>query len=116
MQLSKWGNSLTIRLSQAVVEALHLKEGDEIEISVVGAREFAVDRDRRRERALEISPEQQLEVPADWKFDRAPTSCCPPPMATRFDCGALPSQRQSRKSCPRTGYQPARQSPIQSRM
>src|SRR5215469_13565434 len=34
MQVSKWGNSLAIRLPQAVVEALQLKEGDEIEISV----------------------------------------------------------------------------------
>ena len=61
MQVSKWGNSLAVRLPQAVVEALQLKEGDQIEISVAGAREFAVDRDRRRERALEI-PEQQLEI------------------------------------------------------
>ena len=51
MQVSKWGNSLAIRLPQAVVEALQLKEGDEIEISVGGTREFAVDRDRRRARS-----------------------------------------------------------------
>ena len=70
MQVSKWGNSLAIRLPQAVVEALQLKEGDEIEISVVGAREFAVDRDRRRERALEILRNSNWKFPPGWKFDR----------------------------------------------
>src|SRR5215831_17075421 len=70
MQVSKWGNSLAIRLPQAVVEALQLKEGDEIEISVAGAREFAVDRDRRRERALEILRNGNWKFPAGWKFDR----------------------------------------------
>jgi len=34
MQVSKWGNSLAIRLPVAVVEALGLREGDEIEIEV----------------------------------------------------------------------------------
>ena len=70
MQVSKWGNSLAIRLPQAVVEALQLKEGDEIEISVAGAREFAVDRDRRRERALEILRNSNWKFPVGWKFDR----------------------------------------------
>jgi antitoxin MazE len=70
MQVSKWGNSLAIRLPQAVVEALQLKEGDEIEISVAGAREFAVDRDRRSERALEILRNGNWKFPPGWKFDR----------------------------------------------
>jgi antitoxin MazE len=30
MQVSKWGNSLAVRLPAAVVEALNLKEGDQI--------------------------------------------------------------------------------------
>ena len=38
MQVAKWGNSLAVRLPAAVVEALELKEGDEIEIHVAGAR------------------------------------------------------------------------------
>src|SRR5947209_4897168 len=66
MQVSKWGNSLAIRLPQAVVEALKLKEGDEIEISVAGTREFAVDRDRRRESALEILRNSNWKFPAGW--------------------------------------------------
>ncbi len=40
MQVAKWGNSLAVRLPQAVVEALKLQEGDEIQIEVVGSREL----------------------------------------------------------------------------
>lgn len=38
MQVSKWGNSLAIRLPAAVVEVLGLKEGDDIDVQVAGAR------------------------------------------------------------------------------
>lgn len=36
MQVSKWGSSLAIRLPAAVVEAMQLEEGDDIEIHVAG--------------------------------------------------------------------------------
>ena len=36
MQVSKWGNSLVIRLPASVVETLQLKEGDEVEVHVAG--------------------------------------------------------------------------------
>ena len=42
MQVSKWGNSLAIRLPAAVVEVLDLHEGDDIEVHVAGSRHFAV--------------------------------------------------------------------------
>ena len=38
MQVAKWGNSLAVRLPAIVVEALGLKEGDEIEIHVADGR------------------------------------------------------------------------------
>ncbi len=41
MQVGKWGNSLAVRLPAAVVEALDLKEGDEIEIEVADPRTLA---------------------------------------------------------------------------
>src|SRR6516162_9006735 len=34
MRVSKWGNSLAIRLPGSVVQALELKEGDEVEVHV----------------------------------------------------------------------------------
>jgi len=70
MQVSKWGNSLAVRLPAAVVEVLDLKEGDHIEIQVAGNRTFSVDRDNEREQALQRLMARQLEVPPGWKFDR----------------------------------------------
>jgi antitoxin MazE len=70
MQVSKWGNSLAIRLPASVVEALELKAGDEVEVHVVGDRAFGIDRDRSRERALARIRAFRKKLPADWKFDR----------------------------------------------
>jgi antitoxin MazE len=70
VQVSKWGNSLAIRLPASVVEALELKEGDEVEVHVVGERAFDIDRDRSRERALERIRAFRKKLPVDWKFDR----------------------------------------------
>ena len=42
MQVSKWGNSLAIRLPASVVEALELHEGDEIEVVIADERVFQV--------------------------------------------------------------------------
>ena len=70
MQVSKWGNSLAIRLPAAVVEALKLKEGDEVEVHVTGGRAFDIARDRSRERALKRIQALRKDLPPDWKFDR----------------------------------------------
>jgi antitoxin MazE len=70
MQVAKWGNSLAVRLPQAVVEALKLKAGDEIEITVSGARRFEVEHDRSRERALARLRKFRGRLPAGFKFDR----------------------------------------------
>jgi len=70
MQVSKWGNSLAVRLPAAVVEALELKEGDQIEVRIAGAREFEIERDQTRERALERLRRLRWRLPAGFKFDR----------------------------------------------
>ncbi len=70
MQVSRWGNSLAIRLPASVVEALKLKEGDEVDIRVAGERKFDLALDRSRERALKRIKAFRLQLPADWKFDR----------------------------------------------
>jgi antitoxin MazE len=70
MRVSKWGNSLAIRLPSSIVQALELKEGDEVEIYVADDRVFGVDRDRRRERAIARISEFRKKLPPDWKFDR----------------------------------------------
>ena len=42
MQVSKWGNSLAIRLPAAVVTALGLNEGDDIEVIVADEKIFKI--------------------------------------------------------------------------
>jgi len=73
MQVSKWGNSLAVRLPKAVVEALKLKEGDDVEITIAGNRHFEVARDRRREEALKRLRALQRPLPPGFKFDREET-------------------------------------------
>lgn len=71
MQVSKWENSLAVRLPAAVVDALELKEGDEIEIRIAGKRDFKIARDRSRENALEAIRRLARPLPAGFRFDRA---------------------------------------------
>jgi antitoxin MazE len=70
MQVSKWGNSLAVRLPAAVVEALHLKEGDQIEIRIIDKRAFEVGRDESRQRALARLRKLRRPLPAGFVFDR----------------------------------------------
>lgn len=70
MHVSRWGNSLAVRLPAAVVEALGLKEGDEIEITIEEARKFAVSRKPGRKELIERLRAFRGRLPADFKFDR----------------------------------------------
>jgi antitoxin MazE len=70
MQIAKWGNSLAVRLPAAVVEALGLKEGDDIEIHVAGTRQFEIARKPGREELLKRLRAFRGRLPADFKFDR----------------------------------------------
>jgi antitoxin MazE len=70
VQVAKWGNSLAIRLPAAVVAALKLKEGDEIEIQIAGERQFAVARKPGRSELLKRLRAFRGRLPADFKFDR----------------------------------------------
>ena len=70
MQVSKWGNSLAVRLPAAVVEALELKAGDDIEIRIADAREFAIARKPSREELLRRLRAFRGRLPPDFTFDR----------------------------------------------
>jgi antitoxin MazE len=70
MQVAKWGNSLAIRLPVAVVEALELKVGDEIEVHLIDPRNFAVARKPGRKELLKRLRGFRGRLPADFKFDR----------------------------------------------
>ena len=70
MQVAKWGNSLAVRIPAAVVEALKLTAGDEIEIHIADAREIAIARKPGREDFLQRLRAFRGRLPADFKFDR----------------------------------------------
>jgi antitoxin MazE len=70
MQVSKWGNSLAVRLPAAVVEALGLKEGDMLEIQVAGRRVFEVAKARNARELLARLRKFRGRLPATFKFDR----------------------------------------------
>jgi antitoxin MazE len=71
MQVSKWGNSLAIRLPAAVVDALGLRDGDD----VIAARRGQTERwkSRRLPGARELLARLRKfrgRLPKDFKFDR----------------------------------------------
>ena len=70
MQVSKWGNSLAIRIPASVAEALKLKEGDDIEVRIAGERAFEIALDPSRERALNLIRAFKKPLPAGWTFNR----------------------------------------------
>lgn len=70
MQVARWGNSLAVRLPASVVEALALREGDDIEIVVDDARRFALRRKPGQQELLTRLRSFRGRLPADFKFSR----------------------------------------------
>jgi antitoxin MazE len=70
MQVSKWGNSLAIRLPAAVVEALQLHEGDDIEVIVADERVFQLKKSPGREAFLARLRQFRGVLPPGFSFDR----------------------------------------------
>jgi antitoxin MazE len=70
MRVAKWGNSLAVRLPAAVVEGLNLKEGDNIEIQIAGARTFEVNKGRTKEQALAALRKLRRPFPKGFVFNR----------------------------------------------
>ena len=70
MKIAKWGNSLAVRLPSSVVEALDLKDGDDIEIEVVGARHLEVKRSEDSRQVLARLKKFRGRLPPDFRFDR----------------------------------------------
>lgn len=71
MQISKWGNSLAVRLPKALVEELGLKEGDELNVVAASKETIEVEtKAARRRRAIERMATRNWTLPPDYKFDR----------------------------------------------
>lgn len=70
MQVSKWGNSLAVRFPAVLVQALDLKEGEEIDLHLVGSRSFEVVKKPAVTELLERLHKYRGRLPADFHFDR----------------------------------------------
>jgi len=70
MQVSKWGNSLAVRLPASVVRALELKEGDQIELHLANRRSLEVSKVPGRRELLQRLRKYRGSLPATFRFDR----------------------------------------------
>ena len=70
MQVSKWGNSLAIRLPAELVKTLNLKAGDEVNMRAAGPGEFLVERKMTREEAIAALRKAGSRLPLNFKFSR----------------------------------------------
>jgi antitoxin MazE len=70
MQVSKWGNSLAIRLPAALVEALNLREGDDVTLLAAGERTLEVERTPNAKQLLARLRKFRGRLPKDFRFDR----------------------------------------------
>ena len=70
MLVSKWGNSLAVRLPRDLVEKMGLKAGDEVELKPVGEKACEIEKRDRRAEFLEAMKQFRFELPPGYKFDR----------------------------------------------
>jgi len=67
MKLSKWGNSLGVRLPAAMVQSENLKEGDTIEVHFRSGRVLEISRDLTKQEEVR---KLRRPLPPGFKFDR----------------------------------------------
>ena len=70
MQVAQWGNSLAVRLPATLVAALQLKAGEEVELHLVGEREFEVSKKTSPPQLLARLRQLRGRLPPDFHFNR----------------------------------------------
>lgn len=70
MQVERLGDSLAVRLPAAAVEALQLREGDEVKAEVASSRSLRVVRDMTRGEAIETLRALAWPAPPGSGFSR----------------------------------------------
>jgi antitoxin MazE len=70
------GNGLAVRLPRGIVKALSLKEGDSIEVHVVGPRSFKIERRPTSRELLSRLRKFRGRLPAGFRFDRLQATEC----------------------------------------
>jgi antitoxin MazE len=70
MLISKWGNSLAVRLPKELVKQMGLNPGDEIAIVKATKEQIDIEKIDRRKAALERLSQMNWKLPEGYKFDR----------------------------------------------
>jgi len=70
MQVSKWGNSLAVRLPKTLVDDLGLKPGDKLEVVSATPKRLAVAKDESRRLAVQRMRERGWTRPHGYVFNR----------------------------------------------
>jgi antitoxin MazE len=70
MRVSKWGNSLAVRLPAAVVEALGLRESDDVILHAARKRTLDIEKSPSAKELLARLRRFRGRLPKDFKFDR----------------------------------------------
>lgn len=70
MNVSKWGNSLAVRLPKKLIEQLGVVEGDEVKLTAAANKTIEVEKIDRRELFLESLKKFNWPLPEGYKFDR----------------------------------------------
>jgi antitoxin MazE len=70
VQVSKWGNSLAVRLPKALVDALGLAPGDELKVVEATKRQIAVEKADKRAEFLKQMEQFRWPAPEGYRFDR----------------------------------------------
>jgi antitoxin MazE len=70
LQVSRWGNSLAIRLPKDMVERLGLTAGDALRVVALEDGRVTLARDTRRADALARMQARRVRLPVDYRFDR----------------------------------------------
>ena len=70
MQVSKWGNSLAVRLPKKLVEELGVAEGDEVKLIAAADKTIEVEKVDRKAQFLKDVEQFRFPLPEGYKFDR----------------------------------------------
>ena len=70
MVVSRWGNSLGVRLPRALVDDLGRKPGDDLEVVAATPTRIEVVKDVRRTHAVDRMGARGLRIPEGYVFDR----------------------------------------------
>ncbi len=70
MVVSRWGNSLGVRLPRALVDGLGLQPGDELEVVAATSTRIELVKDVRRAQAVDRMRARGLRIPEGYVLDR----------------------------------------------